>query len=154
MFYLCVQTFIDFRMFHQINTITTLFFQFQEIHSSAFKDLRILVELDLSHNNLTHLEQDTFSGNERLQTLTLSHNRIATLAPYVFPLLKHLKSIDLSHNLVDEIPRNTFENLGNSVESLKLDSNRIGSLEEEVFLPLTNLKSLQVRILPNTCIQM
>lgn len=26
MFYLCVQTFIDFRMFHQINTITTLFF--------------------------------------------------------------------------------------------------------------------------------
>ena len=104
------------------------------------------MELDLSHNNLTHLEQDTFSGNERLQTLTLSHNRIATLAPYVFPLLKHLKSIDLSHNLVDEIPRNTFENLGNSVESLKLDSNRIGSLEEEVFLPLTNLKSLQVRI--------
>ena len=78
------------------------------------------------------------------QTLTLSNNRIATLSPYVFPLLKHLKSIDLSHNLIDEVQRNTFENLGNSVESLNLDNNRIGSLKEEVFLPLTNLKSLQV----------
>ena len=100
------------------------------------------MELNLSHNNLTHIEQDTFSGNERLQvsifqkkyylyknlveivnclftlhilhfqTLTLSNNRIATLSPYVFPLLKHLKSIDLSHNLIDEVQRNTFENLG------------------------------------------
>ena len=43
------------------------FLLFQQIHSSAFKDLRILVELNLSHNNLTHIEQDTFSGNERLQ---------------------------------------------------------------------------------------
>ena len=68
----------------------------------AFKNLRILVELDLSNNNLTHLEPETFSGNERLQTLTLSHNKIASIAPYVFPLLKHLKTIDLSHNFIGE----------------------------------------------------
>ena len=74
----------------------------QEIHSMAFKNLRILVELDLSNNNLTHLEPETFSGNERLQTLTLSHNKIASIAPYVFPLLKHLKTIDLSHNFIGE----------------------------------------------------
>ena len=122
-----------------------LFFSFQEIHWAAFKNLRILVELDLSNNNLTHLEPETFSGNERLQTLTLSHNKIASIAPYVFPLLKHLKTIDLSHNFIDEIHRNTFENLGNSVEALNIDNNRLGSLREEVFLPLTNLKSLQVK---------
>ena len=49
------------------NFFKSFFFLFQQIHSSAFKDLRILVELNLSHNNLTHIEQDTFSGNERLQ---------------------------------------------------------------------------------------
>ena len=76
--------------------------------------------------------------------LTLSHNKIATIAPYVFPLLKHLKTIDLSHNFIDEIHRNTFENLGNSVEALNVDNNHLSSLREEVFLPLTNLKSLQV----------
>ena len=43
-----------------------------------------------------------------------------------------------------QIQRNTFENLGNSVESLNVDNNRLGTLREEVFLPLTNLKSLQV----------
>ena len=114
----------------------------------AFKNLRILVELDLSNNNLTHLEPETFSGNERLQTLTLSHNKITSIAPYVFPLLKHLKTIDLSHNFIDEIHRNTFENLGNSVEALNIDNNRLGSLREEIFLPLTNLKSLQVITFP------
>ena len=79
-----------------------LIYLLQEIHSMAFKNLRILVELDLSNNNLTHLEPETFSGNERLQTLTLSHNKIASIAPYVFPLLKHLKTIDLSHNFIGE----------------------------------------------------
>ena len=102
------------------------------------------MELDLSYNNLTHIEPETFAGNERLQTLTLSHNKMAAITPYVFPLLKHLKSIDLSHNFIESITRNTFENLGNSVESLNLDNNRLNSLREEVFLPLTNLKSLQV----------
>ena len=128
--------------------ISYFFLFFQEIHSMAFKNLRILVELDLSNNNLTHLEPETFSGNERLQTLTLSHNKITSIAPYVFPLLKHLKTIDLSHNFIDEIHRNTFENLGNSVEALNIDNNRLGSLREEIFLPLTNLKSLQVITFP------
>ena len=121
-----------------------VFVSSQEIHWAAFRNLRILVELDLSYNNLTHLQPETFAGNERLQTLTLSHNKIAALSPYVFPYIKHLKSIDLSHNYIEDIQRNTFENLGNSVESLNVDNNRLSTLREEVFLPLTNLKSLQV----------
>ena len=127
-----------------LTNVIYFFLYFQEVHWGAFTDLRILVELDLSHNNLTHLDPETFSGNDRLQTLTLSHNKITSISPYVFPPLKHLKTVDLSHNFIDEIQRNTFENLGNSVEALNMDNNRLGSLREEVFLPLTNLKSLQV----------
>lgn len=123
----------------------------QEIDSTAFRDLRILVELDLSNNNLTHLEPETFAGNERLQTLTLSHNNIAQLSPYAFPPAKHLKTIDLSHNKIEEIDRRTFENLGNSVESVFVDNNRLRTLREEVFVPLTNLKSLQLHNNPWTC---
>lgn len=55
---------------------------FQEIHPDAFRDLKIMVELDLSHNNITQIKPDTFSGNERLQTLTLAHNFISQLSPY------------------------------------------------------------------------
>ncbi len=66
---------------------------FQEIHPDAFRDLKILVELDLSHNNISQIKPDTFAGNERLQTLTLAHNFIAQMAPYQFPPLKHLVSL-------------------------------------------------------------
>jgi len=41
-----------------------------------------MVELDLSHNNISQIKQDTFTGNDRLQTLTLSHNFISQLSPY------------------------------------------------------------------------
>jgi Leucine-rich repeat (LRR) protein len=65
---------------------------FQEIHPDAFRDLKIMVELDLSHNNISQIKPETFAGNERLQTLTLAHNFITQLAPYQFPPLKHLVS--------------------------------------------------------------
>ncbi len=48
----------------------------QEVHVEAFRDLKIMVELDLSNNNITEIVQDTFKGNERLQTLTVSHNQV------------------------------------------------------------------------------
>jgi Leucine-rich repeat (LRR) protein len=49
-----------------------------------------MVELDLSHNNISQIKPETFAGNERLQTLTLAHNFITQIAPYQFPPLKHL----------------------------------------------------------------
>ena len=48
----------------------------QEINGDAFKHLKILVELNLSHNNITHIEKGTFRGNDRLQTLNLAGNQV------------------------------------------------------------------------------
>ncbi len=60
----------------------------------AFRELKILVELDLSHNNVSDLPAKTFEGNERLQTLDLSHNRISQLRAYQVRLgKKYFKSI-------------------------------------------------------------
>lgn len=39
----------------------------RELHRDAFKDLTILVEVDLSDNLIATLHQDTFSGNDRLK---------------------------------------------------------------------------------------
>ena len=46
------------------------------MHADAFKELKIMVELDLSHNNITEIAPKTFEGNERLQTLSLAHNQV------------------------------------------------------------------------------
>ena len=44
------------------------------VHEDAFRDLKILVELDLSANNITTLMPKTFSGNDNLQTIKLTNN--------------------------------------------------------------------------------
>ncbi len=121
------------------------------MHADAFRDLKILVELDLSNNNITHIEQRTFAGNERLQTLTLARNQIAALQPYQLPPLRHLKTIDVSHNFLSAIDSKAFLQLGNSVESVLINHNELRTLREEVFVPLTNLKSLQLHSNPWMC---
>ena len=45
-----------------------------DVHEDSFRDLKILVELDLSANNLTKLKPKTFSGNDNLQTIKLKNN--------------------------------------------------------------------------------
>lgn len=45
-----------------------------DVHEDAFRDLKILVELNLSSNNLTKLRPKTFGGNNNLQTIQLTNN--------------------------------------------------------------------------------
>jgi len=49
----------------------------KDVHVDAFRDLKIMVELDLSNNNITNLVAKTFEGNDRLQTLKLANNRVS-----------------------------------------------------------------------------
>lgn len=123
----------------------------QEIHEDAFIDLKIMVELDLSNNNVTSLKPKTFTGNERLQTLSLSHNALEELPSFAFPALRHLKTIDLSHNRIAFIDKQAFGSLGNSVESIYINDNMLKTLREQVFIGLNNLKSLQLHSNPWNC---
>ena len=110
-----------------------------------------MVELDLSHNNISTIEPNTFAGNERLQTLSLANNHLISLHPYQFPKLMHLKSINFAFNFISHVDRTTFFNLGKSVESVSLNNNMLKTLKEEVFLHLPNLKSLHLHINPWLC---
>ena len=47
-----------------------------DVHEDAFRDLKILIELDMSFNNLTKLRPKTFAGNDNLQTIKLTNNPI------------------------------------------------------------------------------
>ena len=79
------------------------------IHESAFNKLKILVEIDLSYNNITKFGTKTFSGNARLKTLNLSYNTgLGSLEPYQFPTLPYLKSLDFSYCSLQRIDRTSF----------------------------------------------
>ncbi|XP_014488746.1 PREDICTED: leucine-rich repeat-containing protein 24-like [Dinoponera quadriceps] len=112
-----------------------------EIHADSFKDMRILVEIDLSDNYLTSLEPDTFIGNERLRILILSGNPLSTLREKQFPVLQHLRNLELQRCSLTEIHGDAFAHL-TGLEFLKLDGNQLEYLESSVIAGLSKLKTL------------
>ncbi|XP_008561070.1 uncharacterized protein LOC103580913 isoform X1 [Microplitis demolitor] len=112
-----------------------------EIHADAFKDMRILVEVDLSDNHVASLEPNTFFGNERLRVLTLSGNPLITLKSHQFPLLQHLRFLELQRCELTEIHSLAFVSLP-GLESLKLDNNQLTHLDDTTISSLPSLKTL------------
>ncbi|XP_063989050.1 leucine-rich repeat, immunoglobulin-like domain and transmembrane domain-containing protein 3 isoform X1 [Diachasmimorpha longicaudata] len=112
-----------------------------EIHPDAFRDMRILVEVDLSDNHVTSLEPNTFLGNERLRILTLSGNPLKRLKSRQFPELGHLRNLELQRCGLTEIHGLAFTGL-TGLESLKLDNNQLLYLESRTLSVLPSLKTL------------
>ena len=76
------------------------------VSDGAFRDLKVLLELDLSRNNLTRVNGRMFGGNSNLQTLRISHNPdITRLNAFQFPALQSLKTLDLSFCNIANIDR-------------------------------------------------
>ncbi|KAI1896522.1 hypothetical protein AGOR_G00095640 [Albula goreensis] len=78
------------RLYLDFNLLTT-------VPANAFLDLRLLNELDLSHNELAQLESGAFRGlASSLQFLDLSSNKLMTLNPEAFEGLQ--ARANLTHN--------------------------------------------------------
>ena len=123
----------------------------QSVDQDTFRHLKILIEVDLSDNNMTSLGTNTFAGNNRLKTLNLSNNPITNLTAFQFPPLPHIKTMYFSNCLIQHIDSTALANLADSVETISLKGNRLTSLSEEVFLSTTSLKSLQLNNNPWRC---
>jgi Leucine-rich repeat (LRR) protein len=81
------------------------------VDATAFEGLAILIELDLSRNQLKALVPGTFEGNIRIRKLWLSHNPLSSLAGFSFPRIPHLRTLDLSHGRINRLGRATFTQL-------------------------------------------
>lgn len=121
----------------------------REVHRDAFYELTILIEVDLSDNELTNLHPDTFHGNGRLRVLYLSGNPLRRLAQAQFPTLPHLRTLELEGCQLESVHRDAFVNL-NALESLNLKSNHLHNLSERVLMDL-HLKSLSLDGNPWRC---
>lgn len=75
------------------------------IHPNLLKNAHELVELDLSHNELSTIySNDTFTGAYALKKIHLSHNALDSIDFGVFATLNHLEYLDLSSNQFRSIP--------------------------------------------------
>lgn len=89
-----------------------------------------LQRLQLSHNNVTNVEQ--IRGFDNLTHLEMSYNQIARIHVNAFEWLGELKILDLSHNLICHLSNDTFRSLV-ALETLMMDFNLINVVSGEWF---------------------
>lgn len=122
----------------------------QEVNQLAFKNMALLIELDLSKNQITHLHRDVFRDNIKLRILTLSYNKIQVLEDGLFHNLTYLQRISLDSNEIDTISPNTFQNLP-ALSYINLGDNKIQRITFDLKEDLQKLSSLNVAGNPWVC---
>ena len=86
------------------------------ISLETFQNLKNLLTLDLSVNQLARIENGTFANLTNLQYLDISYNYLASLDDFFFGDLKSLEQFYLVNNRIDKIGLSTFNGLGNLKE--------------------------------------
>lgn len=72
--------------------------QLSKINDFTFSKAKSIVQLDFSHNNMVSILTTSFNGANSLESIDLSYNLIAYLQSTAFEQLPNLQSIDLSAN--------------------------------------------------------
>ena len=83
----------------------------QEIHGAPFKNLTILLSLNLSYSEIFRLNYTVFRGLNSLEVLDLQANYVDALPRYIFSDLSKLIYCDLRGNPLFYIPRQTLATL-------------------------------------------
>ena len=100
----------------------------RQLREVDFSDLKQLIALDLSTNQITSLERKHFSGLEKLKYLNLKGNKIESIEENVFSSLKNLEVLDLSWNMIEKLSANSFAELSN-LKHLNLNYNKLKNFD-------------------------
>ncbi|CAG2205667.1 unnamed protein product [Mytilus edulis] len=119
------------------------------IPNNTFKHMTNLKVLDLSFNKLQSMNDQSFSGLRNLMKLDLNNNMIrGGMSNKVFGSMKCLTDLDLSHNGLTRINEKTFVGLQN-LQILHLNNNKlqynISRFPTGSFKPLGSLTRLSIQ---------
>lgn len=126
----------------------------------------VTVSIDLSFNNISILDKNSFDNVSRLDTVVVSDNSINLVHPEVFSGLLDLRHLDMHNNNIDYIHPSTFSN-NPSLSELDLSCNKLKRLQHvfnstkeltflnlssnsltyedlKFFLPITSLQILDI----------
>ncbi|XP_022214892.2 leucine-rich repeat-containing protein 24 isoform X2 [Drosophila obscura] len=100
--------------------------------------------LDLSYNDITSIDDDSFQSTVHLVNLTLAHNAIHTLYVDGFAELRRLRHLDLSYNRLEQIDEHLLESNSQLIH-LNLEGNKLATLGTGPLLRSPSLRSLNLR---------
>ncbi|XP_043117973.1 toll-like receptor 21 [Puntigrus tetrazona] len=100
--------------------------------------------LNVSWNNITHIQGQSFHHLSKLTWLVLDFNNIASIHKDAFNNLQKLQKLNLSCNHISSLHRDVFSDLHNLTELL-LGNNNLTYIDLFLFTNLTNLQILDLR---------
>ncbi|KPM12045.1 toll-like protein [Sarcoptes scabiei] len=157
-----------FATLYNLHTLKLSGNRFQHLPESIFTGLFVLNELHLSGNLLEHIHDDAFKNCTHLKTLELSSNLLTSIPLAIRSLNKleklnlsankfttltdatpltglSIRKLDISDNYLINVTRNALRPIGQTLEELRLDGNRLRALNKEIFSDLQQkLKILRI----------
>ncbi|KAL4703325.1 hypothetical protein ACJJTC_013091 [Scirpophaga incertulas] len=124
--------------------------QLKTIHKSGLSGLAIMIELDLSKNELKSLHAETFKDTAKIRWILLNDNQLEKLEDGLFNDLKFLQKVELSNNRIVQIGLKTFVNVP-KLNTLTLNSNRLERLKMDTLSNLISLSNLNIHDNPWRC---
>ncbi|XP_028163399.1 uncharacterized protein LOC114354974 [Ostrinia furnacalis] len=120
------------------------------LQKNALSGLAIMIELDLSKNELKTLYADTFTDAKKIRWLFLNDNQLEKLEDGLFNNFEYLQKVDLSNNRIATIGMKTFLNVP-KLNTLSLNNNKLERLKIDALSALTTLSNLDVHDNPWRC---
>lgn len=120
------------------------------IQRNGFSGLAIMIELDLSKNDLKTLHADTFKDTPKIRWILLNDNKLEKLDDGLFNNLAFLQKVDLSNNRLVQLGMKTFINVP-KLTILRLDGNKLEHLKKDTLDSLSSLSNLDVHDNPWRC---
>ncbi|XP_053660586.1 oligodendrocyte-myelin glycoprotein [Anopheles marshallii] len=104
----------------------------------------VVIRLDLSHNNLKHLNVEAFQNITELQELLLAGNAIEQFDKELLLKLDKLEMLDLSSNQLSNLDSDCFSEASKSLRRVYLNDNPIVLPDGGPFLELPDLEQLHL----------
>ncbi|XP_065807190.1 leucine-rich repeat-containing G-protein coupled receptor 5 [Labrus bergylta] len=125
----------------QLPNLQLLDLSYNQIESlPSFSGCESIHKIDLHHNKIEELEENTFHGLMSLRSLDLSWNKLSSVKPNSFSALPALSKLDLSSNRLSSLPLIGLQ----SLTHLRL----AGNMELMELLPREDLPRVRVIELP------
>lgn len=113
-----------------------------QVDADAFMGLSILIELDLSFNQIKEIHPGTFHPLIKIRKILLNDNELTTVKDRTFENLQHLSHVELMNNKINFVGEQAFLNV--PLKVISLSNNRLQKLEKTTFMSLTHLSSLSL----------
>lgn len=133
----------DFVMADNLVNIFVTHTDLTDLEDYVFYATKVVKTLNLRDNNIRNISEHAFKGLTTVQFLTLSRNRLISLHVNLFTDLHFLRQLSLSNNRLQHIPQSLFKENRN-LEVIFLDHNELKSLNGNMFDRNNKLREIYI----------